>query len=393
VGAAKQWSTPGIARQLSVESESPILSIDWGSYNSAAAVAMGKSHMLIKSSESEGSQGKAFPSFLHFDLTGRALRYGARAMRMRVESAEQVIWGVKRLIGLSYNEALGDDEFGRFAFATQKAEDGSILIRVGSASFSPTDICRMTLEKIKQDAESPLNLGAPIRRARLAIPAYFGIRSQEIVQEAKDAGFAEVETIIEPCAATFAYAIKPKEGEEYVLALSLGAGTFEVVCGLLTRNENDQAAFLAKGTSGHTRLGVMDFDSAILEYVLSQKCDAPTRNSIRNNIVLKTKLIDTVELAKIRLSSQAIALILLDHQGRTYIRDHLIRQELENVVSPIIEECRKPLVSLDKASMTRAEIDTVILIGGPMHMPFVREKMKQLVAFENGQLVNPPCFQ
>jgi hypothetical protein len=63
---------------------------------------------------------------------------------------------------------------------------------------------------------------------------------------------------------------------------------------------------------------------------------------------------------------------------------------VENVVSPIIEECRKPIdVALDKASMSRDEIDTVILIGGPMHMPFVREKMKQFVAFENGRLVNP----
>lgn len=167
----------------------------------------------------------------------------------------------------------------------------------------------------------------------MAIPAYFGIGAWGITQAAKDAGFAEVETIIESCAAGFAYGIQPKSNEEYVLALSLGAGTFEVVCGFLTKDENGHTIFLAKGTSGEPRLGGMDFDDALVEYTLNQKCDASTRNLIRKDRVLETKLRDSIEFAGIQLSSRAIAPILLNHHGRTCVRDNLTRQEVENVVS------------------------------------------------------------
>ena len=149
------------------------LGIDWGTYNSAAAYYDGTQARMIESSEGTTEQGKAFPSFLYFDMEGNVQEYGRNAKKRIPIGPKQVIWGVKRLIGLSYDAAVSLDELKRFTYETEKGSDGGILIRVGHKTFTPTDLCEITLRHIKQEAENDLNLGTPVDDAQLAIPAYF----------------------------------------------------------------------------------------------------------------------------------------------------------------------------------------------------------------------------
>ena len=83
------------------------LGIDLGTYNSSAAVALERETvMMVKSKEAKSPDGKNFPSFVHFDPNGSKISVGVRAKRALTANPSLVAWGVKRLVGISYQAAL-----------------------------------------------------------------------------------------------------------------------------------------------------------------------------------------------------------------------------------------------------------------------------------------------
>jgi len=372
-----------------------VLGIDWGTYNSAAAAFDGEQTRIIESKEGTTEYGKAFPSFLYFDLRGEVQAYGIAAMRYRAIAPKQVIWGVKRLIGLSYDDAVRRKELKRFAFKVEKASDGGVLVSVGERKFTPTDLCEIMLRKIKTDAESPLNLGIPVEKAQLGIPSYFDdTRAQEIVEAAKRVGFESVKTIIEPTAASIAHGAEASE-DQYVLAISMGAGTFEAVAGILTRSSSgNDPTFMAKGIAGDPALGGIDIDDRVAEYLLSNKVKREVRDELESSQEFQAGLLEEAERIKIALSSRIECQIYLQYHGRPVLHGTCTRTELESAARPILERCRGPIeTALTKADLKREDIDAVFLIGGPMYMPIVRDYLQNLLAFDGQQIVNPAIYE
>jgi molecular chaperone DnaK (HSP70) len=373
------------------------LGIDWGTYNSAAAYYDGTRTRMVESNEGTTEQGKAFPSFLYFDLEGNVQEYGRRAKSHLIDSPEQVVWGVKRLIGLSYDEAVQKKELDRFAYETEKSGDGGISIRVGRQSFTPTDLCETMLRHIKREAENTRNLGTTVDDAQLAIPAYFDdTRAQEIVEAANRVGFKTVRTIIEPTAACFKHGLNAAE-DQYVLAVSMGAGTFEAVAGILTRepNSSNNLVFMAKGIAGDPMLGGITIDDSLVSYLIDTKVKTDLRGLVRSNKAISAGLRQEAERAKIQLSSRSICEIDFAHEGRVYLPSAtLTRTELETIARPILERCKGPIrVALSEAKLSCEELDALVLIGGPMKMPAVRDYLQQIVAFDGPKLVNPVIYR
>ena len=87
-----------------------------------------------------------------------------------------VIWGVKRLVGLSYDVALKNGELDRFQYDIEKGPGDSILIKVGQERFTVSHILELILREIKRDAEdscvNPI-LGGQFNKAVISVPAYF----------------------------------------------------------------------------------------------------------------------------------------------------------------------------------------------------------------------------
>jgi molecular chaperone DnaK (HSP70) len=371
------------------------LGIDWGTFNSAAAVFDGERTRIIQSKEGMTEYGKAFPSFLQFDLEGNVIAYGKVAKRQLSIAPEQVLWGVKRLIGLPYDylaarEGNKPSELERFSYRTEKGNDGGVLIRVGSKSFTPTDLCEIMLRKIRSDAESSLNLGVTIDDVQLAVPAYFDdTRTQEIVEAAKRVGFKTVKTVTEPTAACFAQGLKG-DCSKYVLAISIGAGTFEVAAGILTKETSSgQMAFLAKGVAGDPALGGMDMDRKIMEYFVENRVKEDARREVVENKQLGSYLLEEAERAKIALSSRISTELGVDYNGRPILRGSLSRDELRAILNPDLQKCKGPIeVALEKAELNKTDIDALVLIGGPMHMSVVRDFLRTILSHDGQVLIN-----
>jgi molecular chaperone DnaK len=68
----------------------------------------------------------------------------------------------------------------------------------------------------------------------------------------------------------------------------------------------------------------------------------------------------------------------------------LTRAKLEELLRPIIERCRQPMMqALQDGKMTPADIDKIILIGGPTRMPMVRQFVESVMGKEPERGIDP----
>jgi molecular chaperone DnaK len=68
----------------------------------------------------------------------------------------------------------------------------------------------------------------------------------------------------------------------------------------------------------------------------------------------------------------------------------LTRAKLEELLRPIIERCRQPMMqALQDAKLSPADVDKIILIGGPTRMPMVRQFVASVMNKEPERGVDP----
>ncbi len=350
--------------------ENVVIGIDLGTYNSAAAILMGDKPIMLHSQEGPTDQGMSFPSFVEFDESGEYVRAGEMARRAMPLSPDRVVWGVKRIIGKSYKEAKKSRDIERFQYKIFEGRDGSCRIKVGRKEYSPTDISRYILEKIKRDAEAGFNpIGCSITEAVITVPAYFGpFQKAETEQAAKAAGFKKVHLIPEPTSAALAYKLRVERKNQYIGVIDLGAGTLDVTIALLYLDNNGLLQTEEKGHGGDTALGGLDMDDAILQYAINKY----KLGYVMKNEHGKARLRTEIENAKIRLSRECETKVSFAF-AKGDVNIVLTRQDVEAAVSSVVERCRGPIaIALREANLQPTDVSHVVLVGGPTMMQAVQ---------------------
>jgi len=340
-----------------------IIGIDLGTSNSAAAVVIGGRPTMIPSSEGVTMYGKAFPSYVAITRDGQLL-VGEPARRQMLTNPEGTVTGFKRKMGTDYKYKLHDKE------------------------FTPQQLSAFLLQKIKRDAEA--FLGEEVKKAVITVPAYFNDNQRQATKDAAAiAGLEVVRIINEPTAAALAYGLDKLEKEMRILVFDFGGGTLDV-----TIMEFGEGVFEVKATSGDTQLGGRDMDEAIVNYIL-RKFKEETNIDLSKDPVAMNRIREAAEKAKIELSSVLeteinLPFIAYDSSGPKHLTMTLTRAKLEELVSPIIERCRGPLMqALSDAKLKPEDIDKIILVGGPTRMPIVREFIKKTLGKEPERGVDP----
>ncbi|MEM2858983.1 MAG: molecular chaperone DnaK [Nitrososphaerota archaeon] len=340
-----------------------IIGIDLGTTSSAAAVVIGGRPVIIPSSEGLTPYGKYFPSYVALTKDGQLL-VGEPARRQAVMNPEGTVTGWKRKMGTDYKYVLHGRE------------------------FTPQQLSAFLLQKIKRDAEA--FLGEPVKKAVITVPAYFNDNQRQATKDAATiAGLEVVRLINEPTAAALAYGLDKLEQELRILVFDLGGGTLDV-----TIMEMGQGVFEVKATSGDTQLGGRDMDEALLRYVV-EEFRKQTGIDLTRDPQAMNRLREAVEKAKIELSSVYeteinLPFIAFDSSGPKHLQMTITRAKLEELVRPIVERCRGPIMqALQDAKLRPEDIDKIILIGGPTRMPIVREFLKEVLGKEPERGVDP----
>ena len=144
-----------------------------------------------------------------------------------------------------------------------KNDDGDAWVEVRGKKYSPPEISRFILQKMKQTAED--YLGEKVTEAVVTVPAYFNDSQRQATKDAgRIAGLNVLRIINEPTAASLAYGLDKKKDEK-IAVFDLGGGTFDI-----SILEIGDGVFEVKSTNGDTFLGGEDFDQRIIDYLADE---------------------------------------------------------------------------------------------------------------------------
>ncbi len=97
------------------------------------------------------------------------------------------------------------------------------------------------------------------------------------------------------------------------------------------------------------------------------------------------RLREAAEKAKIELSTTLttdinLPFITATQDGPKHLTNTLTRAKLEELVDPIIKKCSGPMEQAIKdAKMTKADVNKIILVGGPTRMPIVQKFVEDYI--------------
>src|SRR5262249_685396 len=156
----------------------------------------------------------------------------------------------------------------------------------------------------------------------------------------------------------------------------LGGGTFDA--SVLELQEN---VYEVISTGGDTFLGGIDFDNAIVTYLLDQFKEK-TGQAFQGDRVALQRVVDAAERAKCALSERAEARVhvpfitLIDNKPFD-LDVTLKRPKLIELTGGLVDRTLKVCEEVLQAkSLTPKDIDEVVLVGGQSRFPLVHEKIQ-----------------
>ncbi|HKV90713.1 MAG TPA: molecular chaperone DnaK, partial [Thermoplasmata archaeon] len=325
-----------------------IIGIDLGTSNSAAAVLEAGRPVIIPSAEGTTvGGGKAFPSYVAFAKDGQLI-VGEPARRQAISNPENTVTAFKRKMGT-------DSKY-----------------RLGGKEYTPQQLSAFLLQKIRRDAEA--FLGEKVDKAVITVPAYFNDNQRQATKDAGAiAGLEVVRIINEPTAASLAYGLDKAGRQQKILVFDLGGGTLDV-----TIMEFGDGVFEVLSTAGDTQLGGTDMDTVLTEFIVAE-FQKESGVNIRSDKMAMQRVRDAAEKAKIELSSTMetqinLPFLTATNEGPKHLALTLTRAKLEDLIRPIIQRCQGPLEqAVRDAKLEKAQIDRIILVGGPTRMPIVQK--------------------
>ncbi len=359
-----------------------VIGIDLGTTNSCVAVMEGGEPQVIPNAEG----GRTTPSIVAVSKTGERL-VGTVAKRQAVTNPDNTIFSVKRLMGRKFDDAEVQHLTAIAPFVIERAANGDAAVVLGDRRYSPPEISAMILQKLKADAEA--YLGEEVTEAVITVPAYFNDAQRQATRDAgRIAGLEVLRIINEPTAASLAYGLD-KRADEVIAVYDLGGGTFDI-----SILELGEGTFQVKSTNGDTFLGGDDFDNVLINFLIAEFKRDQAIDLSQDRMALQ-RLKEAAEKAKIELSTTQqtevnLPFITADAAGPKHMAITFTRARLEQLVGDLVERSLGPCKqAMTDASLTAAQINEVVLVGGMTRMPLVQQKVQDFFGKEPHKGVNP----
>lgn len=359
-----------------------ILGIDLGTSTSCVAVVVNGKPTVLP----DKSGVKIQPSIVNFQHNGKIL-VGIEAKPYLIQDAQNTISSSKRLIGRKYVSAEVKKAQALMPYKIIEGENQSVAIEIHGTMYSLQEISAMILKKMKSIAEE--YFGEPITKAVITVPAYFNDNQRAATMDAgKLAGLEVLRIINEPTAAALAYGYG-QNAKQRVALYDFGGGTFDI-----SILELGEGVFEVVSTAGDTYLGGDDLEERVITWVTTQFQKEHNVDLKQNKQTLQ-KLKDACEKAKIELSTQTQAKIFIPaiHSNASGFLDidlTLTRDKYNELVEDLIQKTFQVCdEAMQMARFTPADLDGVILVGGPSRTPGLRQAVQHYFQMEPNTNINP----
>jgi len=353
-----------------------IIGIDLGTTYSCVGVMKNGRVEIIANDQGN----RITPSYVAFTEEGERL-IGDAAKNQLTSNPKNTIFDAKRLMGREWSDSTVQNDVKYFPFKVANKNSKPIIsINTGNGmkDLSAEEVSAMVLSKMKAIAED--YLGENVTHAVVTVPAYFNDAQRAATKDAGSiAGLNVIRIINEPTAAAIAYGLNENASEEKnVLVFDLGGGTFDV--SLLTIADG---VFEVVATNGDTHLGGEDFDQRVMDHFI-KLFKKKTGKDLRKDDRAVQKLRREVEKAKRALSSAHTTKVEVEalFEGQDF-SETLTRAKFEELNMDLFRSTMKPVKKvLEDGSMSKKEVDEIILVGGSTRIPKVQQLIKE---FFNGK--------
>lgn len=307
--------------------DTPILGIDLGTTFSSAAYVDEKTGLPTAIETSDGSNTLA--SVVEVS-NGQVKTVGSSALSKWIVDELHVVRWIKR--------AMGRPDY-RFQ------------------GLSAPEISAAILRVLKADAER--HFKAPVQRAVITCPAYFGAVEREATLKAGElAGLVVDRLVEEPSAAAVHFGVNHMNDGERILVCDLGGGTYDVT---ILHYEN--GVFKQLETMGDRQMGGHDWTTDLVTMV-QERFYSDTGLDLKDDLVASQVLYEECEKAKRQFARADTVVIRCASQGQS--RDvTVLRKDLEAATEWRMQHLVGITVkALEKASIGWNDLRWVLLVGG-----------------------------
>ena len=373
----------GLRKRKGVVLKQVAMGIDLGTSNSCVSV--------IQHEETCGGTnewGEVIHASVVSFMDDNSVMVGNDAKRQIITQAQQTVSSTKRLIGRFYFSDEVKKAKALMPFPLVEGPSNTVRISMRQQLLSLPEISAMILKELRQIAES--FVGHPVTKAVITVPAFFNDAQRQATKDAgRIAGLDVMRILNEPTAAALAYGFGQNMNQK-VAIYDLGGGTFDV-----SILEIGSDIFEVLATSGDTYLGGDDFDQKIIDHIKSI-FEKETGLDVSSDLNAMQAIKEAAENAKKHLSTDTMANIhipafLEDANGEAQsLQLNLSRDEFDKMVMGLLQRTFKVCdEAMSTAQLTAADIDGVIMVGGPTRLPIVRNAVRHFFQREPNVNIDP----
>ncbi|MEW5850562.1 MAG: molecular chaperone DnaK [Myxococcota bacterium] len=359
------------------------MGIDLGTSNSCVSIIENGQAVVIPNEWGELTHA----SVVSFLEDGSVL-VGNDAKKQMCIAPETTVASAKRLIGRFFFSEEVKKARAVMPYAIVEGPNSSVRVAIRDQIYAVPEISAMVLKEMKAITEA--HVGHPVTKAVITVPAFFNDNQRQATKDAgRIAGLDVLRILNEPTAAALAYGFGNNVNQRVVI-YDLGGGTFDV-----SILEIGQDVFEVLATAGDTYLGGDDFDDRVLQWMLAAFKQQYNVDLAQDRYALQ-KCKDAAEKAKNTFSEADTAdihvpLVFTDAEGMSYdLEMQLTRQQFNHMVMDLVQRTFKVCdEALQTARLTAADIDGVILVGGPTRLPIIRNSVRHYFQREPNTNINP----
>ena len=359
----------------------PIIGIDLGTINSCAGIMRENNVEIIANNEGK----RIIPSIVCYK-DGEWL-CGELAKNNMIEYGESTMLESKRLIGLKYKNNNIQKEIKNWIvkiIEDTKTKKPQYVIKEENEEkkYYPEEVSSMILKYIKKYSE--LYENNKIKKVIITVPAYFNNNQRkETIKAAELSGLEVIKIINEPTAVAIAYSdiINKDKNNKKILIFDIGGINFNVS---ILEIKNNEYYILSSCNKSH--LGGEEFNKKLEEYIFKEikKKDEFKNINFKNRNdkkILKAfkRIINKIEDVKIELTKQENSSFFIDSLYND--EDFKINIERSKYEELCIDLWKQYFIEIDKAlniaKLNKNDIDDIILVGGSVRTPKIKQMIEE----------------
>ncbi|KAF2787359.1 heat shock protein 70 [Melanomma pulvis-pyrius CBS 109.77] len=352
-----------------------VVGIDLGTLNSVIAVARNRGVDVITNEVSN----RATPSLVGFGPKSRYI--GEAAKNQEISNLKNTVSSFTRLAGRSINDPDVEIEkdFVSAPLVDVGGQVGAEVTYLGKKEkFTATQIVAMFLTRLKATASAELKL--PVADVVLSCPVWYTDAQRRAILDAADiAGLKCLRLINDTTATALGYGITktdlpgPEEKPRRVVFVDIGHSNYTASVVEFRKGE-----LAVKSTAWDRHFGGRNFDKALVDH-FAKEFKEKYKIDIHENAKGKFRVIAGVEkLKKILSANQAAPLNIESVMNDIDVRSMLKREELEELVKPLIERATIPIEqALAEAKLKPEDIDAIEMVGGCTRVPSLKNAIQE----------------